>query len=319
MTNFIKFDNISFMDIKDKLQVIKQATGLTQTKLALRLDVSFVTFNSWWTGKSVPRAKIQNTIDELFLEVTGQKIIPTEQLIAKKQVLKEKSKKYKSIISLIVKNQDIRDAFLLKLTYNSNKIEGSTLTEPDTASILFDNASLPNRSLIEHLEAKNHQTALDYLFEYILKNKKLNQELILKLHSILMNGICTGAGLYRNHAVRILGVNLPVANYLKIPILISDIIEEMNKKTNDTISLVASVHSRFEAVHPFSDGNGRIGRILMTAILLKANLPPAIIKQENKRLYYTYLFKAQTKDDQSQLENFICDVVIEGFNILERN
>jgi len=306
------------MDIKKKLQIVKQATGLTQTKLAEKLGVSFVTFNSWWTGKSIPRAKIQIIIDELFLEVTGQKIIPKEQLTAKKQVLNKKSTKHK-VITEILNNPDIRDIFLLKLTYNSNRIEGSTLTEPDTASILFDNVSLPNKSLAEQLEAKNHQTALNYLFEYISKNGKLNEALVLKLHSILMNGIRPDAGLYRNHAVRILGVNLPVANYMKIQDLIPNIIKEMNKKTKDIVNLIASVHSHFEQIHPFSDGNGRIGRILMSAMLLKANITPAIIRQENKRFYYTYLYKAQTKEDQSQLEDFLCDAIMDGFSILERN
>jgi len=188
------------MDIQKKLQLIKQTTRLTQTELALRLGVSFATFNSWWTGKSLPRPKIRKLIDELFLEVTGQKIIPAKQLTAKKQVLHKKSKEHKNLVALILKNPDIRDTFLLKLTYNSNKIEGSTLTEPDTASILFDNVSLPNKSLTEQLEAKNHQTALNYLFEYIYKQGKLDEKLILKLHSILMNGIRPDAGLYRDHA-----------------------------------------------------------------------------------------------------------------------
>ena len=318
MTNFIKFAILLFMDIPKKLQVIKQATSLTQTKLAERLGVSFVTFNSWWTGKSIPRPKIQKLIDELFLEVTGEKIIPLEQLMGKKQVLRKKSGEYKKVLVKILDNPDIRDTFLLKLTYNSNKIEGSTLTEPDTASILFDNVSLPNKTLTEQLEAKNHQTALNYLFEYLSKDGKLDEILILKLHSILMNGIRPDAGMYRNHAVRILGVNLPTANYIKIPDLIPDIIKEINKNTDDVIALSATVHSHFEQIHPFSDGNGRIGRILMCAMLLKANMPPAIIKQENKRLYYTYLYKAQTKDDGSLLEDFICDAVMYGFRILNR-
>ncbi len=307
------------MNPQKKLQIIKQATGLTQTKLAWRLGVSFVTFNSWWTGKSVPRAKKQTVVDELFLEVTGQKIIPSEQLVAKKQVLYKKSKKHKSVISFILNNPDVRDTFLLKLTYNSNRIEGSTLTEPDTASILFDNVSLPNKSLTEQLEAKNHQTALNYLFEHIYKSGKLNETLIIKLHSILMNGIRADAGVYRNHSVRILGVNLPVANYMKIPELIPKVVKKISKKTKDIFALTTSVHAEFEQIHPFSDGNGRIGRILMCGMLLKANMPPAIIKQENKRLYYTYLYKAQTKKDQSQLEDFLCDAVMDGFKILERD
>ncbi len=306
------------MTLREKLQIIQQTTGLTQTKLAERFGVSFAAFNSWWTGKASPRPKMQIAIDELFLETTGQKIIPAEQLTAKKQALAKKSRKYKSVIFEILGNPDIRDTFLLKLTYHSNRIEGSTLTEPDTAAILFDNAALPNKSITEQLEAKNHQTALNYVFDYIAKNGRLNEKLVLKLHSILMNGIRSDAGTYRRHAVRILGVNLPTANYLKISDLISEIISKAAKRTNDIIAKTALAHSRFEQVHPFFDGNGRIGRILMCAMLLKANVAPAIIRQEQKRLYNTYLYKAQTKDDHSQIEDFLCDAVMDGFKILER-
>ncbi|MBU4347352.1 Fic family protein [Patescibacteria group bacterium] len=306
------------MTIQEKLQIIKQTTGLTQTKLAERLGVSFAAFNSWWTGKSSPRPKMLSIIDELFLEATGQKIIPDEQLTAKKQALAKKSRKYKSVIAKILNNPDIRDTFLLKLTYHSNRIEGSALTEPDTAAILFDNAVLPNKSLIEHLEAKNHQTALNYLFNHTAGKGGIDEELVLKLHGILMNGIRSDAGAYRNHAVRILGVNLPTANFMKVPDLIPAIISEAAQKTDDIIALSALIHSRFEQVHPFSDGNGRVGRILICAMLLKANMSPAIIRQEKKRLYNTYLYKAQTKNDHSQLEDLLCDAVMDGFKVLER-
>lgn len=306
------------MTIRQKLEIIQKSTGLTQTKLAEKFGVSFVAFNNWWTGKSSPRPKIQKTIDDLFLEVTGQKIIPIDELTAKKQMLFQKAKKYKNAAVEILNNPDIRDQFILKLTYHSNKIEGSTLTEPDTAAILFDNAAIPNKSLTEQLEAKNHQTALNYLLDYIAQKGKIDQKMILKLHIILMNGIRPDAGLYRNHAVRILGVSLPTANYLKIPELMPEIITQATQTTKDIISLSAKIHSRFEQIHPFSDGNGRVGRLLLNAMLLKSNLAPAVIFQEQKRLYYTYLFKAQTANDQSQLEDFLCEAIIDGFKILER-
>ena len=306
------------MNTRQKLEIIQKRLGLTQTKLAERFGVSFVAFNNWWTGKATPRLKMQAAIEELFLEVTGQKIISNEQLNNKKQSLRQKSAEHKNVVAEILNNPDIRDQFILKLTYNSNSIEGNTLTEPDTAAVIFDNVALPNKSLIEQLEAKNHQAALNYLFDYILRGKAINEELGLKLHSMLMNGIRPDAGAYRNHAVRITGVNLPTVNYLKIPDVIPDIIAKAAGKTNDIVAASASAHSRFEQIHPFSDGNGRVGRLLMNAMLLKANLAPAIIRQQQKQLYYTYLYKAQTKDDQSQLENFLCDAVADGFKILER-
>lgn len=306
------------MDIKQKLKIIKQRLGLTQTELATRFGVSFVAFNNWWTGKSVPRKKAEVLIEDLFLEVTGQKVISKDKLLLKKKIIKEKSLKYKNITEEILKNKDIYDEFVLKLTYHSNSIEGSTLTEADTKAVIFDNVALQNKTLIEQLEAKNHQTALNYLFEYIVNKGKINESLIPKLHSILMNGIRPDAGVYRNHGVRIVGVSLPTANYIRVPDLIKLIVSDLEKINKDTISISANIHSRFEQIHPFSDGNGRIGRLIMTAMLLKANLAPAIIHQQQKQLYYTYLYKAQTKDDQSQLEDFICDTVMSGFNVLER-
>lgn len=306
------------MNTRQKLEVIKRALGLTQTKLAEKFGVSFASFNSWWTEKSTPRPKMRMAIDELFLEVTGQKIIPADDLTAQKKILQRKSEEYKNVIAEILSNPDIRDQYILKLTYHSNSIEGSTLTEPDTAAVLFDNVALPDKSLIEQLEAKNHQTALNYLFEQISKERSVDELLILKLHSILMNGIRPDAGMYRNHAVRILGVNLPTANYISIPKLMPEVVAQVSLKTRDIIALCARVHSQFEQIHPFSDGNGRIGRLLMSAMLLKANYVPAIIRQQQKQMYYTYLYKAQTTKDQSQLEYFLCEAVMDGFGILER-
>ena len=306
------------MTTRQKLEVIQKMLGLTQTKLAQKFGVSFAAFNSWWTGKSNPRPKALAAIDELFLEVTGQKIIPQNILTAKKQALQQKSKEHKNVMAEILDNPDVRDQFILKLTYNSNRIEGSTLSEPDTAAILFDNAALPNKSLTEQLEAKNHQTALNYLFSHIADGKNIDENFIFKLHGILMNGVRPDAGVYRSYGVRITGVNLPTANYISVPKLMGEVMEQVRKKTEDVIELSARIHSRFEQIHPFSDGNGRVGRLLMNAMLLQKNLAPAIIRQEQKQLYYSYLYKAQTKDDTSQLENFICDAIVDGFKILER-
>lgn len=306
------------MNTRQKLEIIQKMLGLTQTKLALKFDVSFAAFNSWWTGKSEPRPKMRAAIDELFLEVTGQKVIPLDQLTAKKQALQKKSEKHTSVITEILDNPDIRDQFILKLTYHSNSIEGSTLDEKDTAAVIFDNVALPNKSLTEQLEAKNHQTALNYLFDHIAKKEKVDEALVLKLHSILMNGVRADAGVYRNHAVRITGVNLPTANYMSVPKLIPEVMAQVAKKTNDVVSQSASVHSEFEQIHPFGDGNGRVGRLLINAMLLTANFAPAIIRQEQKQLYYTYLYKAQTKEDQSQWEDFLCEAIMDGFKILDR-
>ena len=310
------------MNIPKKLETIQKTLGLTQTKLALQLGVSFPTLNSWLVGKSTPRAKKDKIINNLFLEVTGQKQVPEEELQQKRKILQYKTLGYKSVLREILDNPDIRDQFILKLTYHSNSIEGSTLTEPDTANILFNNIAMSEKTLIEHLEAKNHQTALLYLFEHIANKQKIDEELILKLHSILMNGIIPNAGLYRNHAVRIVGVNLPTSNYLSIKKNINELMQfvdrYLSKKEANIISFSVIFHSKFEQIHPFSDGNGRIGRLLLNAFLLSVNMAPAVIRQEKKQLYYTYLYKSQIKEEYSQFEDYLCDAIMTGFTILER-
>jgi len=310
------------MNTHQKLEVIQKTLGLTQTKMADKLGVSFPTLNSWLVGKSKPRAKKDKLIEELYLEITGQKQIPGEDLEKKKRILRYKALGYKNTIQEILNNPDIRDQFILKLTYHSNSIEGSTLTEPDTAAILFNDVALSQKSLTEHLEAKNHQTALLYLFDCILNKQKVDENLILKLHSILMNGIRSDAGLYRNHAVRIVGMNLPTTNYLSISKKMGELMifleESIKVKNFDVIALTTIFHSRFEQIHPFSDGNGRVGRLLMNALLLAQNIAPAIIRQEKRQLYYTYLYKSQIKEEHSQFEDYICDAIMDGYLILER-
>jgi len=306
------------MTIKEKLQLIKRFSGLTQEKLAEKLNVSFVTLNSWINGRSVPRQKKQTVIDEFYARYSGTKVIPKNILGAKKDLLKKKSRKKKNVVLFILDNPDIFNRFVLSLTYNTNRIEGSTLTEDETAAILFENASLPNRTLVEQLEAKNHQTAFNFMFSWLKEKKPINEKLILKLHAILINSIRIDAGNYRNHGVRILGSNVPTANFLKVPELMAKLATDIKKNNSDLIVRVAKIHSRFEQIHPFSDGNGRIGRLLIHAMFLEKNYPPAMILQENKRLYMKYLNKSQLEDESSLLEDFLCDAVLDGFDILER-
>ena len=306
------------MTTREKLKLLQNLSGLTQAELAGRLGVTFAALNRWMNEKAVPRKGAAARIDELYKEYSGEKQISETVLGAKKKFVLRKRDSHKNALKEILANPDIKDEFWVALTYHSNRIEGNTLSENETAAILLHNAILPDKSLVEQLEAKNHQAALEYLFSWVLAKKPLNQELILKLHGILMNAVQSDAGAYRRHAVRILGSYVPTANYQKVPNLMKKLTSDLARDQKDTIARVASVHSRLEQIHPFSAGNGRVGRLLMQAMLLKKNLPPAIIRQEKRRLYYVYLSKAQTKMDQSSLEDFICDAILEGFKILER-
>lgn len=306
------------MTISEKLKLIKSLSGLTQERLAQKFSVSFATLNSWINEKSTPHQKAQILIDELYKEYTGQKIIPDNVLQAKKQLIISKSKRYKNVLKTILDRPDIRDEFTLLLTYHTNSIEGSTLNENETGAILFNNKVFPNKTLVEQMEVKNHQAALQYLLQYLsLSKNKINEDLIMKLHSILMNGIRDDAGFYRRYGVRIVGANVPTSNYIKVPILMAELEKSINALKKDSIRQIAEIHSNFEKIHPFGDGNGRIGRLIISAMLIKENMPPAIIRQEKKQLYYTFLNKAQIQGDTSLLEDFLCDAILEGFNIVE--
>ena len=307
------------MTVVEKLQIIRNLSGFTQEKMAKELEVSFATLNSWINGKSKPRRKAEDNINNLYSKYTGQKNIPEDILTAKRQIVLNKSKEYKNILKEIVQNPDIYDQFLLSLTYNTNKLEGSTLTEDETKAILFDNIALRNKSMVEQLEVKNHQASLQYLFKYLANPlSKVNEELILKLHSILMNSIKTDAGSYRGHGVRIVGTYVPTANYLKVPILMTQMAKKINQQDKNIVSHIAKIHSEFEQIHPFSDGNGRVGRLLMNAMLLKNNLPPAVVEQGKKRFYNNCLSKSQLEGDFLPLESLFYDSILKGFKILEK-
>ncbi|MBU0661240.1 Fic family protein [Patescibacteria group bacterium] len=302
------------MSYDKKLTILLKNFNKTQESLARELGVSFVTLNNWLYRKKEPRESNKKIINELYTKYTGVKKSGKNLLEEKRNIVLEKQKQHKGIVPLLKKRKDLFDEFVLSLTYNSNSIEGSTLTVKDTAQILFDGVTVKNKSMREHMEAKNHQAAFLRVFEHVSKKEKINEKTMLSLHQILMNSILDNAGCYRNHGVRIVGSGVVTANYLKVPELIKGLFKEKKK---DILSFIPRFHADFEKIHPFSDGNGRIGRLLMVGMLLEADFPPAIIRQEKKRKYYEYLKKAQIKGDYLALEEFFLDAVIEGYALID--
>lgn len=305
--------------IQEKLQLIRKVSGLPQTELARKLGVTFVAFNRWMRGKANPREAAALRIDALYQELLGGAKAPQELYGALSHAISQKQQAHPSPLQEIMQRTDIRDQFLLSLTYHSNRIEGSTLTEQDTADVLFRNIALPDKTLVEQLEAKNHQTALEYVLQAIVSKTPLDEQFILKAHGMLMNGIRPDAGIYRSHAVRITGSYVPTANYVKVPELMKNLVADIHKKNDDATAHAADIHARFEQIHPFSDGNGRVGRLLMQAMLLQSNLAPAIIRQEKKQTYYRMLQVAQTDSKPEPLREFVADAVLEGYVVLEQD
>lgn len=306
------------MNYKDQILLIQKITGLNQDEIASRLGVTFATLNRWLNDKAIPRESIKKKINKLYTEITGQVEACETVQEAKISLFESTKNKHKNVLKEILSNPDIKDQLVLSLTYNSNTIEGSTLSENETRAIIFHNKTFPSKSMIEHLEAKNHQTALEYLFNYLIDKNLINEKLVLKLHEILMNSIHSDAGFYRRHGVRIVGAHVPTANYVKVPYLMEGLIKDLNNKSKDIVKHVAIIHSRFEQFHPFGDGNGRVGRLIMNAMLLRENIAPIVIKQKEKQKYYSCLNKAQLREDIEPLKDFILDSILEEYRILER-
>ena len=305
------------MNIKEQLSLISRLSGKTQEKLAAELKVSFPTINSWINGKTEPRQDAKRRIEELYLRLTGQNEVPGTQLAGKKNAILHTGKNYPDLVAWLSSRKDLYDQFLLSLTYNTNRIEGSTLTEPETAAILFQNSALADKSIIEQMEVKNHQAVFSCMMKYVAGGRPITEDFIQKMHSKLMNGIKEDAGFYRRHAVRIAGSHVPTANYLKIADLMPELVKTIQKGEKDAIGFAAHIHSRFEQIHPFSDGNGRVGRLLLWAMLLQKNIAPAIIAQENRRFYIMYLNQSQLQGDHNRLEDFICDGILDGYKLLK--
>lgn len=307
------------MDYVDKLKALQKATEKTQTELAGLLGVSFPTLNSWLNEKSVPRQRTQERIDIVYQEYTGVERVDESELTAKKQKIEALKREHPDPLKEIISRKDLYDTYVLELTYHTNSIEGSTLDEPEVKAVIFDNAVIPDKTAIEHQEAKNHQAALAILFKQLNDNSadKFSKVLVKKMHAILMNGIYPNAGQYRNHPVRIAGSRVVTANYLKIEELMKSHIRDLNKSPSNVFSHLAKTHAQFEQIHPFSDGNGRVGRLLMHYLAVRHHLPPVLIKREKKQAYYTYLERAQTKGEYVFLESFICDSLLESYKLLQ--
>ncbi len=144
----------------------------------------------------------------------------------------------------------------------------------------------------------------------------ITPELIKATHLRMMNGIISDAGYWRNHAVRIRGAFIPLANFIKIPELIENWCNAVNEETEDKIGLLARTHAEFEKIHPFSDGNGRTGRLLLFILALKLNLAPPILKKEKHLAYYKYLELAQLRGQTDPLEAFISEAILETSDII---
>ena len=191
--------------------------------------------------------------------------------------------------------QKIKEGLALEWTYNSNSIEGNTLSLNETRLILQEGITIKGKSLREHFEAYNHEKAIDYLYSLVSTNYTLRSIDILNLHGLVLRSIEDDfAGRIRDGGVRIVGANFTPPNAAKVGTLIDELILFVNENPmglNDIV-LATIFHHRLVWIHPFFDGNGRTVRLAMNLLLLKVGFPPAIILKNDRKKYYDALNQA---------------------------
>ncbi|WP_234123670.1 Fic family protein [Clostridium hydrogenum] len=202
--------------------------------------------------------------------------------------------------------KNLKQYFDVEFTYNSNAIEGNTLTITETKVILEDGITIgKGKTLKEHLEVINHKEAIDYIEDIVNKNIDINQNVIKNLHYIILKSINNeNAGKYRNVNVLISGSNHRPPEHFLVPQQMEELITwyAKNKNKIHPIELAAEFHHKFTFIHPFIDGNGRCGRLLMNLILMRNGYPMTVIRMEDRNEYMAALEKASMKN---KLDDFI--------------
>ena len=205
----------------------------------------------------------------------------------------------------------LRDEFMIEFTYNSNAIEGNTLTLKETAMAL-EGMTIDKKPLKDHLEAVGHRDAFLYVQDIAKKDMPLSESVIKTIHALVLMKRPEDKGVYRRIPVRIMGAfTEPVQPYLIEPKMAELLATDNERKgVLHDIERVARFHLEFEGIHPFIDGNGRTGRLLMNLELIKCGYPPINVKFADRKRYYD-AFDAYYKDSNP---NKMIDMVAEYVN-----
>lgn len=299
----------------------RKPTKQQLTKLARVLDIDLAELTVLWLKERIlfEIGEEENELalkammlaeDAIKLKHKPRKIILSKSLkslLADIDKLKKKLDKIRQFDSY-----RIAQALELEYTFESNRIEGNTLTLKETDLVVNEGLTISGKSMREHLEAINHKEAIGYVKHLIDKNTEINEREVLAIHNLILRGIDqTNAGKYRNLQVMIKGSSFtPPAPYLVAPQM-EDYYYwyDSAKKYLHPVMLAAEMHERLVTIHPFIDGNGRTSRLVMNLILLKHGYVIANIKGDAKSrvTYYTALEKAQTEGDKSDFIELVAD------------
>lgn len=205
----------------------------------------------------------------------------------------------------------LNEEFLIEYTYNSNAIEGNTLTLRETDMVLRG-ITIDKKPLKDHLEAIGHKDAFNYMVNLVKEKAELSEYIIRQIHSLVLADKPEDRGVYRKVPVKIMGAKHETANPVQIQEKMEELIKDFNadKETN-IIRKLALFHIKFEAIHPFIDGNGRTGRLLVNFELMKNGYPPIDIKYSDRKAYYDAFDAYHENHDLSAMENLFAEYILE--------
>ena len=194
----------------------------------------------------------------------------------------------------------LRDYFDVEYTFESNRIEGNTLTLQETALVINEGLTIGGKSVREHLEAINHAEAIKLVHEFVSNKELITKRTVLDIHRLILKGIDDrNAGVYRNVPVRISGSDVELPQPYRLDQLMEDYFEFylIQRERMHPILLAAEMHERLVSIHPFIDGNGRTSRLVMNLILIQNGYPRVNIKGETaSRLEYFRALQTMQQD-----------------------
>ena len=204
----------------------------------------------------------------------------------------------------------LTEQFVVEYTYNSNAIEGNTLTLRETDMVLRG-LTIAQKSLKDHMEAVGHKEAFDFVRDLVKDQLPLSEGIIKQIHYLVLADKKDDRGVYRRITVRIMGAkHEPVQPYLIQPRM-EQLLEDYRNSKEHMIPRLARFHIEFEAIHPFIDGNGRTGRLLVNMELMKAGYPPIDIKFADRIAYYNAFDEYHAKHNLGAMEKLFAGYVNE--------
>lgn len=204
----------------------------------------------------------------------------------------------------------LNEEFVVEYTYNSNAIEGNILTLRET-DLVLRGLTIDKKPLKDHMEAVGHKEAFDYVRELVKDNIPLSENIIKKIHFLVLADKKDDRGVYRRVPVRIMGAaHEPVQPYLIQPKMEQLLIDFKNSNEH-IVTKLARFHIEFEEIHPFIDGNGRTGRLLVNLELMKAGYPPIDIKYMDRLAYYNAFDEYHIKHNLSAMEKLFAKYINE--------